>query len=502
MPSPAGYNYRNMSTSPKQGRRQLFEPLKLHLPDDTGLENIAVFADLEARLARFAEAGDTDNQRSQQRKQAILQAVQNGDTVHAFLQTPSDLRLCLSLWRDNSEFFRRAPFDDDVLKSLQQNLKQPSRLQLWQLIQLYLETYQHLPCRRGLARFLQQHLQSLPERTTPSQEMRSYRQHAADLFARDGVQSLLATAQQSPQGMVDLCRAWHIPEQSNFAQQARAEYYLKPLENLPLGENAAVLEEIQQEEVKSTSMSDGLLLGHHAARLLMDKVLKAKADLPENWRHQILAILDDPRVPRSSPSFQMWWGRLEGKYVNAMRTWLSKLDLRLFLNILEEVARRHDRKDMLRMYPARRRFLEGLQAQGLLKESRLLLGKQAEHYVREQFDARDLSGFGKLSSADVSLIYLNLHGVHLLEGTHSFQVRIYQDLPIEGLADYEVNKFSMSNIRKYAADVSVKHSHSPVPRWQRSLIESLRQAPFNLHIDPTKVLSRKDYFIYVEHFSD
>jgi len=488
--------------SPKKRRRKLFEPLKLQLPDDIGLENIDIFNDLQAQLAQLADGGNADNPRSQQRKRDILQAIQNGKKVPLFLQTSSDLRLCLSLWRENSEFFRLAPFNSEVLKSLKQTLKHPSRLQLWQLIQLYLETYEHLPSRRGLATFLQQKLQSLPERAQESQEMQGYRQHAADLFASDGVKSLVMAAQREQQGLVELSKAWHVPEQSNFAQQARALYYLKPLENLKLGEEHPVLEEIQQEQVKSTSMSDELLLGHHAAKLLMDKVLAAQADLPENWRHRILAMLDDPRVPRSSPSFQMWWGRLDRKYVNAMRTWLSKLDLRLFLNILEEVARTHDRKDMLRMYPARKRFLEGLHAQGLITESRLLLGKQAEAYVREEFDDRDLSGFGKLGSADASLIYLNLQGVHLLEGTHSFQVRIYQELPIEGLADYELEKFSVATIRKYTADLNVKHSHSPVPRWQHKLIESLAQAPFNLYIDPTKVLSQKDFLVYVETFQE
>lgn len=482
-------------------RRKLFEPLKLQLADDTGLANIECFADLQAQLAQLADGGNADNRRSQQRQQAILQAIQNGEKIQSFLQTPSDLRWCLSLWRTSSVFFRLAPFNSEVLKSLKQSLKNPSRLQLWQLIQLYLEHYNTLPSHRGLATFLQEKLQNLPERPHESQEMHSYRQHAAYLFASDGIQSLISHAQHAPQSLVELCKAWHVPEQSLFAQQARVGYYLKPLENLTVGDDHALLDEIQQEAVKSTSMSDELLLGHHAAKLLMDKVLAAQADLPENWRHRILAILDDPRVPRSSPSFQRWWGRLDRKYVNAMRTWLSKLDLRLFLNILEEVARTHNRKDMLRMYPARKRFLEGLHAQGLITESRLLLGKQAENYVREQFDKRDLSGFGKLGSADASLIYLNLQGIHFLEGTHSFQVRVYQDLPIEGLADYEVDKFSMATIRKYPADVTVKHAHSPVPRWQHRLIESLGQAPFKLYIDPTKVLSQKDFLVYVEKFA-
>ncbi len=485
--------------TPPRIRRKPFEPLKLRLADDTGLQNIGIFAELQAQLAQLAGTGThEESTRVQQRKQAILQQVQQGAAVTNFLQTPADLRICLTLWRENHAFFQRAPFNNAVLKGLQQQLKSPSRLQLWQLIQLYLEAYEQLPARSGLAAWLQEKLRQLPARTTESQELRAYRQQAAALFAADGVQALVSAAQQDPRTLVDICRAWHVPEQSNFAQQARARYYVQPLTQLVLGADHQVLEELPLEQVKSASMSDDLLLGHHAARLLMDKVLAAKADLPAHWRHRILAILDDPRVPRSAPQFQRWWGRLDKKYVNAMRTWLSKLDLRLFLNILEEVARSHNRQELLRMYPARKRFLEGLHAQGLITESRLLLGKQAEHYMREEFDPRDLSGVGRLGSSDASLIYLNLQGVHLLEGTHSFQVRVYQNLPIEGLADYEVAHFNLSGIRKYPADLTVKHAHSPVPRWQHSLIETLGKPPFNLYIDPAKVLSKKDFLVYVE----
>ncbi len=488
--------------APKKRRRKAFEPLQLKLQAEVGLENIEVFAELQAQLQHLIQAGsNTNSPRAQQRKQAILHAVNNGQSVQAFLQNPTDIRLCLSLWRENRDFFQLAPFNSAVLKTLKQQLNPPSRLQLWSLIQLYLEAYTDLPSRRGLASFLQQALQALPPRASESAEMHSYRLQASEIFTSDGHQTMVACAHNSPSTLIALCKDWHIPEQSHFAQQARQAYYLQPLEALSLGEEHPILDEIQQDEVKTVSMAQDLLLGHHAACLLMDKVLAAKADLPAHWRHRILAILDDPRVPRSSPHFQTWWGRLDRKYVTAMRTWLSKLDLGLFLNILEEVARTHNRKDLLRMYPARKRFLEGLHAQGFITESRLLLGKQVEHYVREEFDQRDLTGFGQLGSADASLIYLNLHGIHLLEGTHSFQVRVYRDLPIEGLADYEEEKFSLAQIRKYPADLTVKHTHSPVPRWQHKLIETLGQPPFNLPIEAAQVLSKADYGVYVEKFS-
>ena len=489
-------------TSPKKRRRKLFEPLRLNLSEDCGLERIEVFAELQQQLAQLASGEVQQSSRYQQRRQAILQQVQSGVSVMEFLHSPSDVRLCLALWRESQEFFQHAAFNTQVLKTLKRSLNPPSRLLLWQLIQLYFEFYQTLPSYRGLATYIAEQFRRLPPRVSESQELQAYRQQAESLFCHEASQAVAQAAERTKTPLVMLARQWHIPDMSAFSQQTKAHYYLQPLQALNLGEVVPMLTEVQQEEVKTASMGGELLLGHHVARALMEQVLAAKADLPESWRHVILGILDDPRVPRSSPQFQAWWGRLDKKYVLAMRGWLSKLDLKLFLNILEEVARTHNRKDLLRMYPARKRFLEGLQAQGLITESRLLLGKQARAYIQEEFDERDFSSFGSLGSADASLIYLNLQGVHILEGTHSFQARIYHDLPIAGLADYETDKFSLASIRKYAADFTVKHSHSPVPRWQHALIETLAQPPFNLYIDPVKVLSAADYRVYVEKLAD
>jgi DTW domain-containing protein YfiP len=88
---------------------------------------------------------------------------------------------------------------------------------------------------------------------------------------------------------------------------------------------------------------------------------------------------------------------------------------------------------------------------------------------------------------------------HLIEGTHIFQVRLYLDpLPIEGLADYEQSQFSLQEVRKYPAVATVKHTSSVLPRWQKRLIETLSDAPFNLYIDPIKVLSPADYQRYIK----
>ncbi|SEH08616.1 EH signature domain-containing protein [Candidatus Venteria ishoeyi] len=485
-------------------RRKLFAPLQLELPEDCGLQHIELFSELSAQLKSLAESGTfDDNPRWQQRREFLIKQILAGEKPSHFLQGPGDIRLMIRLWREKPEFLQHLPLDKALLNILRQQLDPPSRLLFWQLIQLYFEVWDQLPAHQALASWLSDLCQSLPPRRSESAELQIYRQQSEILFTPDPGAAFIQATQALQADVLPLLKRWHVPETGRFAQHIKRLYYLQPLEALQVedvGKTLHLFQVLQQDAVKNSMMEEQLLLGHHAAKILMDKVLDNGLALPENWRHTILGILGDPRVPRAAPRFQTWWGRLDNKYTAAMRNWLSQLDLKLFLNILEDVAHTHNRADLLRMFPARKRFLEGLQAQGLIVESRLLLGKQAENYIRTQFDQRDLTGLAQLGSSATSLIYLNLQGVHLLEGTHSFQLRIYQDMPIEGLQNYEASHFSLAAIRKQNAQASVKHSHSPLPRWQHSLIQRLGEPPFNLYIDPGKVLSRADYLKYMEHF--
>lgn len=489
-----------MSKPDAPKRRRLFQPLRLNLPENTGLEGVEVFAGLNSQLESFVREGGPLNSRLQARLSAWRKHLENGGAASGMLKEAGDVRLLLGLWRESPEFLRLAPPDKNLLQRIQILLPRPSRIFLWQFSQLYLEYYQQLPAHKELAAWLRQAFAELPESKNETPEIRAYREFHQALFSKDGAAALLKYTERQKQTLYRSAQQWRLPEASRFYHHARQRYYLEPLEKLRFGRDHHLFAELYEEPVKRGIMPDGLLLGHHVCRLLMDKALAAEGVLPENWRRLILGIMGDPRVPRSAPAFQTWWGRLEKRYVEAMRIWLSHLDLKLFLNILEEVARSHNKQDLLRMFPARKRFLEGLQEQGLIKQSRLLLGSRAENYIRQNFSPEALPEFASVGNADTSLIYLNLGGAHLLEGTHTFQARLYHVLPVPGLADYESRKFSLATLRKYPADHTIRHNHSKKPRWQHDLMKQLGKAPFNLRIDPQNVLSKEDYAYYREFF--
>lgn len=479
----------------RPSRRKLFQPLRLHLDEDTGLAGVELFSELAAQLGKLARTGvSAGDSRMAQLKRDLLAHVSDGGPLQLALRDTASARAALALWRENEAFHRHAPLNKAHFRLLREQFNPPSRIVLWQLSQLYLERYDSLPALDELSAYLRQSFNDLPPRQGESREIHAYREQSAWLFAAQAPEQLAKRARRQP--LPSLLRRYALPVSGRFAEWAKQARYLHPLAKLKPGADHALFAELRDATVSGLPMEDGLLLGHQVAKLLMDKIISAKVELPDNWRYLLLDIMGDPRVPRAAPSFQTWWGRLEPRYVQAMRAWLSSLDLKLFLNILEEVARSNQRSDLLRMYPARKRFLEGLQQQGLISSSRLLLGKQAENYVRDNFDARDMSALGSLGSAATSLIYLNLGGIHFLEGTHAFQVRLYQEAPFPGLVDYEESRFSLASIRKRPATASVKHSHSPLPRWQHTLIQTLAAPPFRLRVEPRRVLSAEDYANY------
>ncbi|MEM7017387.1 MAG: EH signature domain-containing protein [Pseudomonadota bacterium] len=464
-------------------KSQAFQLMKLDLPKDVGLENIEVFDELATQLSGFArDGGNKSNPKFRARQAAMLQHIEQGKHVTELLHEPADIRTLLGVWREKPMTMTQAPFDDRTLQAVTSIAPNPARTLLWQLAQLYLEHYELLPCHQDFGTWLGQSFQAMKARAGESADMRAWREYRRLLFGRQGVAGFVKEAKKRDEDLLAFGKQLALPEMSQFFQRAKHQFYLEPLQKAKLGSELPIFKALSEPTVKTSIMRDGLLLGHHAAKILMDKALEKQVPLPENWRHLVLSIMEDPRVPRASERFQMWWARLDRKYVIAMRGWLSQLDLKLFLNVLEDVAKSNRREDLLRMYPARKRFLEHLYEQGVIKASRLILASQAEKYIRSNFETEELPEFGRLIAPGISLIYLNLGSVHLLEGTHSFQVRLYRSLPIPGLADYEEDKFHLSAIRKYQADFEIRHSPKSEAHWQNQLVERLRL--FGVDITP------------------
>ena len=188
--------------------------------------------------------------------------------------------------------------------------------------------------------------------------------------------------------------------------------------------------------------------------------------------------------------------------------WLSRVDLLLFLKVLEDYAENHGKSDMKRMFPARKKFLEGLFDMGLVEDSRLFLNYNAEDYLEgylnENYKKSELPTYATVSSSQ-SMIYLKVAGKHLIEGTHSFRLWIFEDLPQTcKIFDYSKSNFTIFDLRNsierdfLRAFKGTKKTYKAITHapnsWQYTAMQVF--SDFGVQIDPEKVLTKQNYLNY------
>ncbi|MEN1388145.1 EH signature domain-containing protein, partial [Pseudomonas aeruginosa] len=132
--------------------------------------------------------------------------------------------------------------------------------------------------------------------------------------------------------------------------------------------------ELQKPAVSKAPYEGERRIGHVALEILIDR---AGQEPGEVWQNFILNLAGDPRISRNSPNYREWWQFLGEERVQKVRGWLSKEDLRLFLQAVEQFGIETQNDDLQRMFPARKQFLEGLFKLKLIRNTRLLLGGRA-----------------------------------------------------------------------------------------------------------------------------
>jgi hypothetical protein len=283
-------------------------------------------------------------------------------------------------------------------------------------------------------------------------------------------------------------------------------YYLQELKSIPVGTYHKVLDEVTNSTVYMAPGKEMPLMGHDAISILIDR---AKGDeLSDEWMRVILDIAGDPRVAENSPNYQRWWSYLGLERIQIMRGWLSRLDLKLFLKVLDDFGKSSGDTDLKRMYPSRKRFLEGLIDHGLVTHSRLFINPRAEQFLKKGYNKEDLPEYARMSDTYRSMIYLKVGHVHLIEGSHSFKLWIFPKLPeATNILSYQHKLFSapsLSSVLKgqydnefgYGAAPPAEIVHQPKNFfWQHQAINRLKG--FGIKLDVEKLFSKQDYTKYI-----
>lgn len=236
-----------------------------------------------------------------------------------------------------------------------------------------------------------------------------------------------------------------------YGHICRATYYLEVLKELAPNSWDPVLDELLKPEVAKAPYEAGMLIGHKALEIMIDRADEAPG---ERWEEFILAVAGDPRVASRTESYRRWWQPLGEERIEKVRSWMSKEDLRLFLQALAQYGKESKNEELQRMFPAREVFLKGLHSQGLIRRTRLLLGAKTRQSVKRILGKDIRTQFAKLDVAmsDKAVIYLDCGDFCLVEGSHSFRIWTYLAPPSSRLTSYEISTFDHGDLTKKVPD--------------------------------------------------
>ncbi|HBP6668268.1 EH signature domain-containing protein [Pseudomonas aeruginosa] len=410
-------------------------------------------------------------------------------------------------------------FNERMLDALIEH-QQPrlSRLTMIQLIQLYFRHFDRLDERdkqvesslRGrLELHLLDQLQRLPARRQAlgTDPLATLNREGEWLLTLDGPLILAKTVREQGSELAKTFEAFGLSgfDVGRYGDICRAHFYLEVLRQLQPGEWDEVLDELLKPSVSKAPYEGDKRIGHVALEIMIDRA----GDEPGNvWQDFILSLAGDPRIASSAQNFREWWKPLGEERISKVRGWLSKEDLRLFLQAVEQYGIESRNDDLQRMFPARKRFLEGLFKLKLIRNTRLLLGARAKHSVKRILGTEVKTSFASMDGqmSDKAVIYLDCGDFHLVEGSHSFKIWVYLAAPGESLRTYERNNFSHFDLintipatyeKLYPGLPYDAFVHTPYT-WQNKVFAFL--ADNGIEVDVEQLLSREDYQLQLRRF--
>lgn len=470
-------------------------------------QSIEVFAKATEQLKEMTGKAGAGSMAFQQKIEELKSSAYQRNAITGKVRNGRDIRALVYLWLTSEHFLSRVKVSDSILQHFSRIKETQSYLTLYNLTQVFFKYFDACGDFESLSSFL---LNEYEKRSAPAfeSEFGKIQRNKDILFHVDAPYTL---AQKSIQESVDLELVMEnvgvpLSRKGRFQDKCTECYYLETLRSLSLGEESGVFAELTKADVAMSHYKDGPAIGHEVIRILTGKAIEECVALPENWLKVVLNIAGDPRVPPSAGSYRVWWSQLEKGCVDCVLRVLSRFDLKLFLEALDEFSVRSNNYELKRMFPSRKKFLEGLFDLDLVGETRLFIGRNAKAYLQRTYDAKELPRFAELRDTNKSIIYLQIGHLHMIEGSHSSYLWIYDKLPESKVLNYSINKFGVRELglslkERYKNQFGhesyfpYRITHNPNKlSWQKTAINAFERQ--GIQIDPEKVFSTQDYLYY------
>lgn len=460
------------------------------------------------KLAKGGPGGDAFNEECQRlssllRKPSIRFA-------EFTLQRRISARACSWLWLNDADFSACTLTLSNIEGLLHAQQPRLTRITLEQIGKLFFQSFDQLDddILSELRRAIPAQCHRLPARReaeSPSDVLSGFAANSW-LFDEDGPTQLVEQAMAQGYDLdvyfERLCLGGL--EDGRYGDVCRAQYYLVKLLNIELGEWDPILDELLKPNVCRAPYRNDRRIGHAALKIIIDR----SGDTAfEPWQKFVLSLAGDPRMGKLSPSYIEWWQVLGAERIEKVQGWLAREDLKLFLNAVEQYGIEKNKLDLQRMFPARKRFLEGLYELKLVRNTRLMLGRNAERSVKNILGDDIKVTYAELigSMADKAVICVDCGDFYLVEGSHSFMLWIYLAKP--GYLDVENsgNLIDHSDLTKrtprfYQTEypklplTQITHNGS----WQKKAFDFL--AKNGIELDFEALLNANEYRSYLSRF--
>lgn len=264
--------------------------------------------------------------------------------------------------------------------------------------------------------------------------------------------------------------------------------YLKRLEQSDPTVHHDFLRELTEGDLKKAPAEGRRMFGH----LVVETMTTAEDIAPhDTWMNTIIDIAGDPRA-RGTAGWNTWWAQISEKSRSVVLRWLTTNDLRLFLTAVEQLGERTHNDDLTRMFPARKRLLEGLHQQNLIRETRLLAARQVRIDLRRELAGELRTEITQLKGAHptLSVIYLDCGDFHVVEGSHDFSLHVFIGGPPAAFAEWSTAAIPVASMRTAAAgNHKIPHAafrHPNNLQWIAQFLTFL--ADHGIHISPASVM--------------
>src|SRR5699024_493793 len=111
-------------------------------------------------------------------------------------------------------------------------------------------------------------------------------------------------------------------------------------------------------------------------------------------------------------------------------------DLNLFLAAIENYAHETGDETQERQFRSRHKFLAGLLEHDLIRESRLILGRDVRRSLRKDIHELGLSPALYRTHPGTSVVALDCGSFQMIEGTHNFTLRFFEGEPLSVLTNH------------------------------------------------------------------